>query len=355
MSLAWLDVRDWKALLARRGLRRRAGLRLVRPQALARRRGLDLHLPQTLVERERARRRRRSTTRRRRSGSSRRRRARPRPAALRARRRAGTSTRPERSTEDSGSPPCATSAIRRPPSSAQRSERHAPDRADARAQRLRRGRIGAALREGDRRAEGLGGADQRADVAGVGDVPERKRRVTLLPRREVGAPVDADDARRMRRARHVGEQLRLDVLAGPQAGRREAPVAAATASSPSTKKSPSFSRQRLSCSLRTSFRRSLSLLTITCPTPATRRESRGRRDGSGARRGSAGAPGRSPCRRAPRPVEMKTSGSSRPAALIAACSRSSPAASTYCVEADWKITSCSPWRRSRSSSGSAST
>ena len=40
-------------------------------------------------------------------------------------------------------------------------------------------------------------------------------------------------------------------------------VAAATASSPSTKKRPSLSRQRRSCSLRTSLRRSLSRETVT--------------------------------------------------------------------------------------------
>ena len=40
--------------------------------------------------------------------------------------------------------------------------------------------------------------------------------VPLLPARQVGAAVDADHARRMRRGRDLGEELRLDVVAGSQ-------------------------------------------------------------------------------------------------------------------------------------------
>ena len=50
MSLAWLCVAEWRALLARGGLRRRRRLRLVRPPALARRRGLDLGLPRAAIQ-----------------------------------------------------------------------------------------------------------------------------------------------------------------------------------------------------------------------------------------------------------------------------------------------------------------
>ena len=54
-------------------------------------------------------------------------------------------------------------------------ERHAEDRARGRAQRLRPGRIGAAGRERDARAERVGGAQQRPDVSRIADVPERER------------------------------------------------------------------------------------------------------------------------------------------------------------------------------------
>ena len=54
------------------------------------------------------------------------------------------------------------------------------------------------------------------DVARVRDAPERERRVALLPGRQIRPPVYRDHARRMRRARNVGEQLRFDVLARPE-------------------------------------------------------------------------------------------------------------------------------------------
>ena len=108
---------------------------------------------------------RRSATRRSRSGSSRRRRARPRPAALRARRRAGR----RRGRRD------------RPTRAARRRERRArpvvPPRSSQVPSGTRQiepalarsafgdGRVGAAVGERDRRAERVGRADQRADVA----------------------------------------------------------------------------------------------------------------------------------------------------------------------------------------------
>ena len=48
MSLAWLAVGEWEALL-RGGLRRRRALRLVRPLTVARRRGHGLGLPAGLT------------------------------------------------------------------------------------------------------------------------------------------------------------------------------------------------------------------------------------------------------------------------------------------------------------------
>src|SRR5581483_2067800 len=96
------------------------------------------------------------------------------------------------------------------------SDGDAPDRAGARTQRLRRRRVGAPVRQNDRSTECVRRADERSDVARIGEVPERERRLALLPRRQVLAAVDTDDARRMRRARDLGEELRLHVLAGAQ-------------------------------------------------------------------------------------------------------------------------------------------
>ena len=116
----------------------------------------------------------------------------------------------------SGCPRCASSATRVPCEVVPGAERHPPDRAGARAQRFRRRRVGAAVGERDRRTERVGGADQRADVARVGEPPERERRIALLPARQVVAAVDGDHPRRMPGGRHLGEELRLDVLPGPQ-------------------------------------------------------------------------------------------------------------------------------------------
>ena len=91
-------------------------------------------------------------------------------------------------------------------------KRHAEERAHRRTQRLRPGRVGAAVRERDPGAERLRRTQQRADVARIGDVPERERHRAYTTR-QVVPPVDADHARRVRERRHLGEQRRLDVLA----------------------------------------------------------------------------------------------------------------------------------------------
>jgi hypothetical protein len=96
-----------------------------------------------------------------------------------------------------------------------REQRDAEDRSDRRAQRLRPERVGAAVRERDGGAEGVGGAQQRPHVPGIPDPPERERDVTGL-RRQVGPPVDRDDPRRMRERRDPREQLGLDRLAGDE-------------------------------------------------------------------------------------------------------------------------------------------
>ena len=83
-------------------------------------------------------------------------------------------TRSVSGTAPSGTPPCATSATCTAPAHVvERPERDAPDRAGARAQGLRRRRVGAAVGQRDGGGERVGGADQRADVARIGESPER--------------------------------------------------------------------------------------------------------------------------------------------------------------------------------------
>ena len=161
---------------------------------------------------------RRSATRRlRRAGSTRPRRsaATTSPAGPRARRRGRTSPPLAARARRAACPPRATSAIRRPAASSKRpsgTRKIAP--ADARSA-FGDGRVGAALGEGDRGAERVRGADQRADVARVGDVPERERDRPLL-----AGGRSARGRRRSpaagARARDAGEELRLDVLAGDE-------------------------------------------------------------------------------------------------------------------------------------------
>ena len=75
-------------------------------------------------------------------------------------------------------PPWATSAIRSRRVVACE-QRDAEDRARRGAQRLRAERVGAARGERDGGAEGIGRPQQRADVARIGDAPERERRLAL--------------------------------------------------------------------------------------------------------------------------------------------------------------------------------
>ena len=117
------------------------------------------------------------------------------PAARRRRRRAPRAAPPARRTARAAR---GRSRPPRPAAPAARSDRRSPSDS------------------ADRGAEGVGGADQRPDVPGVGHVPERERDRPLLERRQVAAPVDADHARRVRHRRDPGEQLRLDVLAGDE-------------------------------------------------------------------------------------------------------------------------------------------
>ena len=64
----------------------------------------------------------------------------------------------------------------------------------------------------DAGAEGVRRAQERPDVSRVADVPERERHGPRSAR-QVFAPEDGDDPRRMRERRDLREQLRLDVLA----------------------------------------------------------------------------------------------------------------------------------------------
>jgi hypothetical protein len=59
-------------------------------------------------------------------------------------------------------------------------------------------------------------AEERADVPGVRDMPERERRRAHASRQVVAA-VDADDTRRMRERRDLRQQLGRDRLARPAA------------------------------------------------------------------------------------------------------------------------------------------
>src|SRR5262249_49415673 len=83
-------------------------------------------------------------------------------------------------------------------------------------QRLRPGRIGAALGELDRCPESVGGPDQRAHVARISHPPERQGNRPRRERRQIVAPKHSDDARRMRQRRDLREQLRQHGLTGDE-------------------------------------------------------------------------------------------------------------------------------------------
>ena len=94
----------------------------------------------------------------------------------------------------------------------EREQRDAEDRAGRSTECLRAERICAALGKRDRSAERVGGTQERPDVSGIGDAPERQRCLTRLARQR-GGTEDTDDAGRMRQRRDGGEQLGLDRLA----------------------------------------------------------------------------------------------------------------------------------------------
>ena len=195
-----------------------------------------------------------------------------------------STTSPLESSSGSGIPPSGTQRDPLTRRVVERAQRYAEERAHRRAHRLRSRRIGAALRQRDARAEGVRRAQQRADVAGVADAPERKRH---RPRtaREILPPEDGDDARRMRERRHLREQLGATSSPATSTSAGSSPAArpASSRSSPSTANSPSLSRQRRSWSLRTSLSRSLSREVIrpagSAARPSPARRSRRTRPG----------------------------------------------------------------------------
>jgi len=89
--------------------------------------------------------------------------------------------------------------------------------AHRRTQRLWARGIGGALRQCDEgRPQGVGRPDERADVAGIRDVPQREPDVGQRIDRQVIPPEDADHPWRVGERRHFREQCRLDVLARDQ-------------------------------------------------------------------------------------------------------------------------------------------
>ena len=76
-------------------------------------------------------------------------------------------------------------------------------------------RIGATARERNSRAEGVGRPDQRPDVPGIGDAPERKGYVPLALGQVVPSE-DRDDPRRVAERGHLAQELWQNVLPGDQ-------------------------------------------------------------------------------------------------------------------------------------------
>ena len=137
----------------------------------------------------------------------------------------------------------------------EREKRHAEDRAGRGTERLRAQRVGAALRERDRGAERVGGAQQRSDISRIGDSPERKRCLTRSSRQRRG-PEHSDDAGRMRRSVETAASSSGSTV--PPATRSSigsipAAAAASTRSSPSTAKCPILALRFCARSFRTSF------------------------------------------------------------------------------------------------------
>ena len=271
MSLAWLSMPEWRLLLAEEGFEVDALYGWFDRSPWARRRGLDLGLPSTGLTgaaTRRARSRPDAATfsdSAPRSGSTPRRRARPRPAAPPAPRRAGT----RRGRRDRPRRAASRRALRAQPSFVW--SPHKPTARGGRARSSLRSRAApsATSDRRSRRRATIAAPNASAVRISVPTLPGSASRQSasvagaLLPAGQIGAPVDGD-----RRAAGAGRSRRRRAASAstssPARSRSTgSAVAASTASSPSTKKRPSFSRQRRSCSLRTSFRRSLSLETIT--------------------------------------------------------------------------------------------
>ena len=232
MSLAWLSVPEWQALLARGGLRgRRAStagstaspwrggedsIWVCRPTAAA----VGRSACRATRRARSRRRRRRSATRRPRSGSTPRRRARPRPAAPPAPRRAGT--RRARRDRRAPSGDAARAPRARPlPVVSSHEPRAGTRQIEPALARSAFGEVGSA-----QPSESATAAPKASAVRiSVPTLPGSARRQSASVAwrsshaGQVGAAVDGDHPRRMRRARDVGEQLRLDVLARRAAGR----------------------------------------------------------------------------------------------------------------------------------------
>ena len=77
------------------------------------------------------------------------------------------------------------------------------------------GRVGAPGREREPRTERIRRAQQRPDVPGVADVPQRQGHVADALR-QVGAAVEPEDARRVAEGRDLREELGLDRLPGDE-------------------------------------------------------------------------------------------------------------------------------------------
>ena len=151
----------------------------------------------------------------------------------------------------SGSPPRATSAT-----AAARRARRSARAARGRSRRPRprsafgAGRVGAARGERDDGAERVRGPDQRADVPGIGDVPEREPDRPLLERpagRRGGRRRSPAAGARASRPPASSSGSTSSPATSRSTGSIPAARAASTRSSPSQTNSPSLSRCRRLC------------------------------------------------------------------------------------------------------------
>ena len=204
---------------------------------------------------------------------------------------------------------------------AQRDHGHRVERPHARAHRARRERVGTAVGERDvRRAEALRRAQQRAEVARVGDAvelqPDLGSQRVAHERREVVGAHDADGAARVRERRerlHDLAEQRCTLLpaAKSSSAMRSLPrssstktstgtmppaSAARSASSPSSTKSPVRLRSLASPSARAALTRPFARLVIM-PAPRFRQPPAPTRDArrpSRSRSGGAACPSSAP-------------------------------------------------------------